>query len=241
MDCMKKIDDNMLQALKAAVEEAGSQSAFARLAGIGKQHISKYLKGDIRNIEHDTWMKLEPLIRNFYPPDYLFGEEGRRKWRKGEFSGLSRSREIPVISIDQAAGFDCTLEAFDSYALSMEHEAAPVLEEMDGLLAVKLSGESVTSWYSPGTIVYISSRDYPRPGKRVIAKLKNAGEIVFKVFFRKENKIMLLSGDGSGRDFIWEKPNENPFAWIYPVKYSFRDEDALDPGIDVRDIERLWK
>ena len=55
---MVRIDETLREALKQAVESAGSQSAFARLTGLGKQHISKYLRGDIKRMEHDTCHRL---------------------------------------------------------------------------------------------------------------------------------------------------------------------------------------
>lgn len=115
-----------------------------------------------------------------------------------------------------------------------------MFEEKEGMFAVRITGDSMTPWYPQGTIVYINGREYPSSGKRVIAKLKNSGEVVFKIFYRHQNKVMLLSFDDSGRNFIWENPNDNPFVWIYPVKYSFRDEDAIDSEVYLHGVEPQW-
>jgi len=232
---MERIDETMLNALRQAVETAGSQSEFARRAGIGKQHISKYLRGEIKNMEHDTWMKLLPFIREFMPTERLVSFEEHKSWIKNN----DLPSGIPVITLIQASGFDSTLESFDDYARAQDHGTAPLLEDKSGMLAIRMTGNSACSWYSPGTIVYLSCHDYPRPGKRVIAKLKDDGEVVFRIFYRKDNRVMLLSTDGSGNDFIWEKPGENPFSWIYPIKYSFRDEDSADS--EIHGVEHSWK
>lgn len=236
---MVKVDREFREALRQAAEAFGSQSELARRAGIGKQHISKYIRGDIKKMEKETWEKLAPHIQPYLPAGFLPAGERRPDWT-AEVEPPPEMKSIPVISIAQAAGFDCTLEPFDNYACSLDHEDAPMFEEKEGMFAVRISGDSMTPWYPPGTIVYINGREYPSCGKRVIAKLKNSGEVVFKIFYRRQNKVMLLSFDDSGRNFIWESPDDNPFVWIYPIKYSFRDEDAIDSEVYSHGVEPQW-
>ena len=236
---MVKVDREFREILRRAAEDLGSQSELARRAGIGKQHISKYIRGDIKKMEKETWEKLAPHIRPYLPPGFFPVREEGAPW-SAEVSPAPEMKSIPVISIAQAAGFDCTLEPFDDYASSLDHEEAPMFEEKEGMFAVRITGDSMTPWYPQGTIVYINGREYPSSGKRVIAKLKNSGEVVFKIFYRHQNKVMLLSFDDSGRNFIWENPNDNPFVWIYPVKYSFRDEDAIDSEVYLHGVEPQW-
>ena len=232
---MVRIDDTLRDALKRAVEAAGSQSAFARQTGLGKQHISKYLRGEIKSMEHDTWIKLSPFIREFMPMKFLIAEEEHKSWIKNNRQIAS----IPVITLRQAAGFDPILESFDDYALSLEHGNAPMLEDRRGMLAIKISEEDQNiPWYLPGTVVYVDCGSYPSQGKRVIAKLKQDAMPLFRIFFRKDNRVMLLSTDGKS-DFFWDAPEENPFSWIYPIRYSFREEDSEDS--EIHQAESRWK
>ena len=48
---MVKVDREFREILRRAAEDLGSQSELARRAGIGKQHISKYNRGDIKKKE----------------------------------------------------------------------------------------------------------------------------------------------------------------------------------------------
>lgn len=106
---------NSGEILRRAAEDLGSQSELARRAGIGKQHISKYIRGDIKKMEKETWEKLAPHIRPYLPPGFLPVREEGAPW-SAEVSPAPEMKSIPVISIAQAAGFDCTLEPFDDYA-----------------------------------------------------------------------------------------------------------------------------
>lgn len=238
---MVVIDRNIQEALRNAADAAGSQSELARRAGIGKQHISKYIRGDIKKMEKETWEKLEPCILPYMKPGFPGVEEPRPCWG-GDAASPMEAKAVPVISTAQAAGFDSTLEPFDDYASSLEHGEAPGFGDRTGMLAIRISGDSMTPWYPPGTIVYINGREYPSSGKRVIAKLRNTGEVVFKIFYRNRDKVMLLALDDSGRNFVWENenPDDNPFVWIYPVRYSFRDENAADSEVSLCGAEPQW-
>ena len=232
---MVRIDETLREALKQAVESAGSQSAFARLTGLGKQHISKYLRGDIKRMEHDTWIRLRPFIREFMPMEILTAEEEHKSWIKNN----RQVSLIPVITLKQASGFDPTLESFDDYAFSLEHGNAPMLEDRDGMLAVRITSEDRDiPWYLPGTVIYIDCKSYPSQGKRVIVKLKKDIAPLFRIFFREESRVMLFSTDGKG-DLFWDTPEENPCSWIYPIRYSFREEDPEDS--ELHKMESRWK
>ena len=104
---MVKVDREFREILRRAAEDLGSQSELARRAGIGKQHISKYIRGDIKKMEKETWEKLAPHIRPYLPPGFLPVREEGAPW-SAEVSPAPEMKSIPVISIAQAAGFDCT-------------------------------------------------------------------------------------------------------------------------------------
>lgn len=222
---MVKVGREFQEALRRAAEELGSQSELARRAGIGKQHISKYIRGDIKKMEKETWEKLAPHVLPFLPSDFLSAGENRSEWGRVR---VPSSRSIPLISAVQASGFDSTLESFDSYAASLEHGEAPLIVNREGLIAIQISDDSFRSWFPAGTVVYVGGREYPVPGRRVIAKRKDSGEIVFREFYRGCGRVLLFSPVEGEASEVWEKPNENPFVWIYPVKYSFYDEDFIE-------------
>ena len=77
---MVVIDRNIQEALRNAADAAGSQSELARRAGIGKQHVSKYIRGDIKKMEKETWEKLAPCILPYLKTDFPGAEEPRSLW-----------------------------------------------------------------------------------------------------------------------------------------------------------------
>lgn len=226
---MVKVGREFQEALRRAAEELGSQSELARRAGIGKQHISKYIRGDIKKMEKETWEKLAPHVLPFLPSDFLPAGEKRSEWGRAR---VLSARPVPLITVAQASGFDCTLESFDSYAAALEHGEAPLIGNREGLIAIQISGDSFCHWFPAGTVVYIGGREYPVPGRRVIAKRKGSGEIVFREFYRNGGRVLLFSPVEGESSEVWEKTNENPFVWIYPVKYSFYDEDSAGRGVE---------
>ena len=128
-----------------------------------------------KEMEKETWEKLAPHVLPFLPSDFLAAGENRSEWGRVR---VPSARSIPLISAVQASGFDSTLESFDSYAASLEHGEAPLIANREGLIAIQISDDSFRSWFPAGTVVYVGGREYPVPGRRVIAKRKDSGEIV---------------------------------------------------------------
>ncbi len=62
-----KITEEIFQALRKAVFEAGSQVAFADKSNVSKQNIHRYLKRKVNCIDDDKWEKLEPLLKSHIP------------------------------------------------------------------------------------------------------------------------------------------------------------------------------
>lgn len=62
-----KINEEIFQALRKAVFEAGSQAAFADKSNVSKQNIHRYLKKKVNCIDDDKWEKLEPLLKPHMP------------------------------------------------------------------------------------------------------------------------------------------------------------------------------
>ena len=58
-----KITEEILAALREAVERAGGAGELARRSGINPANLSRYLNGKVRTITDDNWAKLEPSLR----------------------------------------------------------------------------------------------------------------------------------------------------------------------------------
>lgn len=149
---------------------------------------------------------------------------------------------IPIIGVAQALGYDRTLQPFDEFIQDNATGHAPAIGAMaGGMAAIQVDGTSMTPFYPDGTIVYFSCRETPRNGDRVIAKLKAEQALVFKLFCKTNGHVELKSIDSGGQDFSFNSPANNPFEWIYPVRYSLRDERQLDRELDNHNIDRSIK
>jgi len=58
-----KIGEEVLAALREAVERAGGAGELARRSGVNPANLSRYLNGKVRTITDDNWAKLEPWLR----------------------------------------------------------------------------------------------------------------------------------------------------------------------------------
>lgn len=200
-----------------------------RILKLSKGEIS--LLNDINNkpipvaLRHDSFKKATELL------------EGQSNLRPVHPSQMT---SIPIIGVAQALSFDRTLQSFDEFIADNSTGRAPAIGNMgDGMAAIAVDGTSMTPFYPDGTIVYFSVRQTPKNGDRVIAKLKKEQALVFKLFCKTNGHVELKSIDKDGKNFSFSNPADNPFEWIYPVKYSLRDEEALDRELDNHNIERL--
>lgn len=69
---MPKLDKNILNAIKKAVEREGSQAALCKKTGISTSIMSRYLKQEVETINLGTWNLLIPEIAPFLPEHYGF-------------------------------------------------------------------------------------------------------------------------------------------------------------------------
>ena len=109
----------------------------------------------------------------------------------------------------------------------------------DGDFAIEVTGTSMSPWYPEGTLLLLRPYQELKNGQRVVAVL-DSGEIIFKIYAEKDGKICLLSINGDGQDFIFEKPIV-PIRYICRVIASQRNEDALDEEMKHANITHNWQ
>lgn len=94
-----KITEDILRALRKAVEACESQRTFASRAGVHEGCISKYFKGKIKKIEHENWLKLEPLLRPYMNTEQRVavfhpGAEGKGKEPQTAAEGIENDPNL---------------------------------------------------------------------------------------------------------------------------------------------------
>lgn len=61
------IDDDIKRALQKAIDKAGTQMLLSKSCGVRRNCFSKYLRGEVKVIEHKNWKKLIPYLNEFLP------------------------------------------------------------------------------------------------------------------------------------------------------------------------------
>ncbi len=62
-----KINDTLKNALSEAINEAGGQSAFARLTGVNRQNIFRYMAGYSKTVTPDVYKRIQPYLLKYLP------------------------------------------------------------------------------------------------------------------------------------------------------------------------------
>jgi phage repressor protein C with HTH and peptisase S24 domain len=87
-----------------------------------------------------------------------------------------------------------------------------------GYFALRVEGDSMCPDFPPGTVLLVAGGEYPQRGDTVVAKIRSNGQVVVKLYHRKDNQISLESIHSSGKNFEWScKDNPGFLDWMYPV------------------------
>ena len=63
-----RLTDDIIKALHVCIEEGYESVAdFAKNANVSANTISKYMRRETKNIQEDTWVKIQPLIEAYLP------------------------------------------------------------------------------------------------------------------------------------------------------------------------------
>ena len=157
----------------------------------------------------------------------------------------SRGCAVPLIS--QAAAATVNPVYMPLLDCVKEHSEQNIffVDAKEGDFCIEVTGESMMPWYPSGTFLLVRPYQDITNGKRVVAVL-STGEILFKIFLKKGNKIVLLSIDGkAGKRFEFDLANpapDQPFIrYICRVIASQRNEDKLDSAMQEAGITHFWE
>lgn len=245
-----KIDKAIIGAIRRAINDAGSQTAFAERAGINQPTVNMIVNGNTKSITRPNWIKLHPLIKQYLPTDSdlpaprKHAEAGgkdapqtaRQEAKPAESSAMLK---VPVIGFAAAATANPALMPIAEFASEYadDYQAFPLAQPGDFCLVV--SGDSMLPWYPEGTRL-LCRPCRPGRGQRVVAVL-GSGEVVFKVFVEKDDKFCLFSINEDGQDYVFSKTDYTAVRAIYPIIESIRDEQAIDKAMRSSGIRHRWE
>ena len=225
-----ELTPRVIQLIRQAVADAGTQAAFCRYSKISPYNVSKILSGTKKFVFGDIWAQL----CNIFP------EIDDRPVREVEpFNG--KVTDFPVISEAAAAQCNTAVIPIADWANEQAEKRVSFSEGRAGDFVLRVSGESMMPWYPPSTLILARPNERPKTGDRVIAVLGD-GSVVFKVFAEKGDFFYLLSvNETDGQDFKFQKSDFTAIRAIYLVIQSMRDERALDRAMDEKGISHFWE
>lgn len=146
---------------------------------------------------------------------------------------------VPIISSAAAAtcnpGLMPLLDCVNQYS----EEKTWFRQAKEGDFVIEVIGDSMNPWYPEGTLLLVRPYQQLRNGQRVVAVL-DSGEIIFKVYAEKGDKVCLFSISDGGKDFIFTKPMV-PLRYICRVVASQRSEDDLDAEMHNVNMVHGWQ
>lgn len=156
-----------------------------------------------------------------------------------------RGCAVPVITQAAAATVNPVFMPLLDCVKEHAEESIFFADAQEGDFCIEVAGESMMPWYPAGTFLLVRPYQDITNGKRVVAVL-STGEILFKVFLKKGNKIALLSIDGEkGSRFDFDLANPAPdqptIRYICRVIASQRNEDKLDSAMQNAGIKHFWE
>ncbi|MBO5791695.1 MAG: hypothetical protein J6S54_04405 [Lentisphaeria bacterium] len=61
-----RLKQEIIEAIKAAVDDLGTQKALADISGVSCKNINKYINGGVKTIRSEAWQKLLPHIAPYF-------------------------------------------------------------------------------------------------------------------------------------------------------------------------------
>lgn len=152
-----------------------------------------------------------------------------------------QDKRFPIISDAAAAEVNTLYFPLADYANENAEEMQYFQDGQPGDFVIRVSGNSMSPWYPPGTLLLIRPNQRLQNGQRVIAILEN-GEVLFKIFAGKGNKFGLFSiNQADGKNYTFPPHKANEVRGLYQVIASVRNEDRLDREMAARGIRHGWQ
>ncbi len=222
------------------------QKDVAEFLGIKPPSLSQMLNGRIP-FPLDKFLKIISLVSpgsktlEELKKLYFGSMAGVLSGGSSQMAELEREREdgmqvairlgcVPVMSFEQAAGYEPALEPIGDYARECSDELAMFAHEIHpGYFALNVRGDDLSPDFPDGTMILVAGGEFSQRGDVVAAKLRD-GRVVVKRYYRRGDTIMLDSVNDSGKGLEW-RSSENPgyIQWMYPV---------LEATIDLRNGRR---
>lgn len=238
-----ELDREMLDFVKkqfAEQAQSSTQAALGKRLGLSATTINRLIHGnaELGSLPISILGKLCPdlinrEVLNPSPDNSLVPASDVRPVATGD------GAFVPIISSAAAASCNPGLMPLLDCVNQYSEDNVFFKQAKPGDFAIEVSGTSMSPWYPEGTLLLVRPYQDLRNGQRVVVVL-DEGEIIFKIYAERGDKICLFSIDGEGRDYVFTKPRV-PIRYICRVVASIRNEDDLDEEMAHRHIAHDWQ
>lgn len=223
-----KLNPEILEAIRKAVEYYGNTSQFAKEAGITHSTVHFWLSGKTTNISNQVWDKrVRKILRQFMPESEsrfrnALHENGKTPLLPKDADPDQKNvKKVPALLFSRMNQFDSTIQSPVSFAcknmIAEIHFANPCSSQSCGLV---LDDEQYCPQLPLGTRILISGSEYAENGNVVIGKTRGVRpELFFCRLYRDGEQTRLVPFNPKLPEMSWKTDDnaENVF-WIFPVK-----------------------
>ena len=224
-----KLNPEILEAIRKAVDHYGNTSQFAKKIGVAHSTVLFWLSGKTANINGTIWEKrVRRVLREFMNPKPSSAEpaqdtlqDSRSRFDSGLESAENFSlRAIPAVEFSRMHDFDPTMQSPVSFIKKCGLEMIPFANRCSNC-SFGLILDKTVYWPSLplGTRLLISGCDYAENGDIVVGKLRDPAELFCCRCFRTDDRTRLEPLDPKLPSMEWaNSENAEKMFWIFPVK-----------------------
>ena len=243
-----KLNPEILEAIRKAVDYYGNTSQFAKKIGVAHSTVLFWLSGKTANINGTIWEKrVRRVLRDFMNPKPSSAsadpypnelQDPRSPYNSAlpsaaETQGKISLRLIPAINFSRMIDFDNTMQSPVNFIRKCSQEMIP-FANLCSNCSFGIILDKAEYWPSlpQGARLLISGCDYAENGDIVIGKLRSKPALFCCRCFRTENVTRLEPLNPKLPAMEWpDSENAEKMFWIFPVKeISINLSDACWTG-----------
>ena len=223
-----KLNPEILEAIRNAVEHYGNTSQFAKEIGVAHSTVLFWLSGKTSNINSTIWDKrVRRVLRKFMPApasklSALHDQPGSFSTNQiaAPMVEKERVRKVPAILLSKMNDFDITMQAPVSFVRQNSIAEVPFANECtDYSFALLLDDPKFCPELPIGSRLLIRGTDYADDGDIVIGKTRAPARLFFSRLHRSEDGMTRLEPlNPKLPELVWNTgENAEKVFWIFPV------------------------
>ena len=223
-----KLNSEIIQAIKDAIDYYGTASQFAKEIGVAHSTVLFWLSGKTTNISGSVWdRKVRRVLNRFMPktehPVRLKLQESPQQYSAKPSSAEAKKdlcRKVPAIPLSKLTDIDITMQLPVSFVRSRKTAEVPFANEVSEFsFALILDQPSFCPSLPIGSALLIGGFDYAKDGDLVVGKTRKTERLFFCRYRRSGNRMSLIPMNPELPVMEWnEEENAEKVFWIFPVK-----------------------